>query len=236
MSSVIIFQQFLSFEIKNKSSFDRSGFTLRTRDDDIVRRRIFQLFRRDSPRIQRFIQLYENEAYPSRTNGIQWRNYVYLRQLYAEPLSDSNGHLRDITAEFYRYETMVMAIMKCSDSVIFSILIRSNPAQLHRLTPWLHRELVCVCVESVQPISFITQSIQQLLKNHDMTSDEFKSNVRTLIPNNVDHFIHELINYAQSPFDMVGYDRYVTYLPRFTECNIMSLNCILFYTETGVYY
>lgn len=90
---------------------------------------------------------------------------------------------------------------------------------MHRLTPWLHRELVCVCVESVHPISFITQSIQQLLKTHDMISDEFKSNIRSLIPfsNNVDHFIHELTNFARSPFDMVGYDRYVTYLPRFPQ-------------------
>lgn len=85
---------------------------------------------------------------------------------------------------------------------------------MHRLTPWLHRELVCVCVESVHPISYMTQSIMQLLKTYDLTSDSFRSNIRTYISNNTDHFVHELMNYARSPFDMVGYDRHVTYSPR----------------------
>lgn len=85
-----------------KHSFD-SGIALRiSRTDDVVRRRVHQLFRREAPEILRFSQQHENDTIPLRTNGVQWRNYVYLRQLYAEPLSDTNGHLRDISAEFFR--------------------------------------------------------------------------------------------------------------------------------------
>lgn len=86
---------------------------------------------------------------------------------------------------------------------------------MHRLTQWLHRELLCLTVETVHPVNYLTQSIEQLIKTYDMTSAEFRSNIRALVPNHTDHFIHELINYARSPYDLIGYDRHVTYSPRF---------------------
>lgn len=92
---------------------------------------------------------------------------------------------------------------------------RSNEAQMHRLMPWLHRELMCFNNDQHQPISHLVQSIQNLIQTYDMTSFEFQSRIRTLVPNHTEHFIHELINYASSPYDLIGYDRFVTYLPRF---------------------
>lgn len=93
---------------------------------------------------------------------------------------------------------------------------------MHRLTPWLHRELVCVCVESVHPISTMTHSIQEAMKTYDITSDACQSLIRTLVPTNTDHFLHELINYARAPFDMVGYDKHVVYSPRFLNGMLFS--------------
>lgn len=72
------------------------------RSSDETRRRLYQLFRHDSPLIQRFAQTYPDEIYPARFNGIQWRQYIYNRRLYAEPLNDLSGQSRDISAEFYR--------------------------------------------------------------------------------------------------------------------------------------
>lgn len=76
----------------------------RSRTEEILRQRLYQLFRRETPMTLRFGELYANEAFPLRVNGIQWRNYVYLRALYADPLTDLNGQFRDINASFYRYD------------------------------------------------------------------------------------------------------------------------------------
>lgn len=83
--------------------------------------------------------------------------------------------------------------------------------------PWLHRELLCLGGDQPQthPISYLVQRIENLIQTYDMTSFDFQSRIRALVPNHTDHFIHELINYARSPYDLIGYDRYVTYLPRF---------------------
>lgn len=83
--------------------------------------------------------------------------------------------------------------------------------------PWLHREMLCLCgdQQQTQPISHSVQRIVSLIQTYDMTSFDFQSRARAVVPNHTEHFIHELINYARSPYDLIGYDRFVTYLPRF---------------------
>lgn len=105
----------------------------------------------------------------------------------------------------------------CTDkpSFVNMFFFRANPAQMHRLMPWLHRELVCLCRDQPHPITYVVQRIQSLIQTYDMTSVDFQSHIRTLVPIHTEHFIHELINYARSPYDVIGYDRNVTYLPRF---------------------
>lgn len=105
---------------------------------------------------------------------------------------------------------------------------RANPAQLHRLLPWLQRELTCLADNQAptQPITYSVQRIQTLIQTYDMTTYEFQCRVRVLVPNNTDHFIHELINFARSPYDTIGYDQNVRYLPRFesTTPDIVTLS------------
>lgn len=94
---------------------------------------------------------------------------------------------------------------------------------MHRLVPWLNRELLCLCVHNDEPISYMVQTIQNIIQTVDMTSPEFRNRIRPLVPNHTDHFIHELINYARSPYDLIGYDRYVTYSPRFESDDVVNI-------------
>lgn len=114
--------------------------------------------------------------------------------------------------------------------------LRANPAQTHRLAGWLNREVVALCTNSSSPsVQHIVQRIEYFIQEYDMTSQEFRSNVRQFIPSqNVDHFIHELINFARSPYDMVGYDRFVTYTIRpESELNQMDTVSLSSVSEEG---
>lgn len=88
---------------------------------------------------------------------------------------------------------------------------------MQRLLPWLHRELSCLCRDPQQMphVTYMVERVHQLIQDYDMTSFDFLSRIRALVPNHTEHFQHELINYARSPYDLIGYDRIVTYLPRF---------------------
>lgn len=73
-----------------------------TQSSEPHNRRLHQLFQSESALVQRFGETYPNEVYPSRMNGAQWREYIYNRNIYAEPLNDLSGASRDISAEFLR--------------------------------------------------------------------------------------------------------------------------------------
>lgn len=177
-------------------TFDFSVAINRVPLQDASQNRIYQLFLNESPLTERFARLYSNDAIPPRYTGVTWRAYCYYRRLYAMPFTNTWGnHVRNITAQFFR----------------------ENPAQIHRLIPWLNRELLCLCSGGSTSINVLLQTIETLIQTHDMTSREFRRRVRSIVPSHTNHFVHELVNFARSPFDMIGYDRNVIYSPIFVD-------------------
>jgi E3 ubiquitin-protein ligase Topors len=92
---------------------------------------------------------------------------------------------------------------------------RDNPAQTHRLIPWLNRELVVLLPQNhTSAIPQILEDMRENFGNHDIQSREIHDYFLRYLHNRTDHFIHELYNFAISPYDIVGYDRNVDYNPR----------------------
>lgn len=90
---------------------------------------------------------------------------------------------------------------------------RRQPQELDRLIPWLNRELQ-VLIPNNAHIAYVMNLIAEALRQYDIRSPEFRSIVRPYCNVHTDHFIHELLNFARTNFDIVGYDQAVTYLPR----------------------
>lgn len=57
-----------------------------------------------------------------------------------------------------------------------------------------------------------------------MTSRAFRQHIQPFFTRHTSHFIHELINFARSPFDIIGYDRNVQYRPHFYDTEIESVS------------
>lgn len=57
-----------------------------------------------------------------------------------------------------------------------------------------------------------------------MTSRAFRQHIQPYFNRHTSHFLHELINFARSPFDIVGYDRNVQYRPHFYDTEIESVS------------
>lgn len=60
----------------------------------------------------------------------------------------------------------------------------------------------------------ITNLIMRAIIHHDINDPEMSDLLRPYLRIYVDHFCHELYNYANSPYDMIGYDRNVRYATR----------------------
>ncbi|XP_017868044.1 PREDICTED: E3 ubiquitin-protein ligase Topors isoform X1 [Drosophila arizonae] len=125
-----------------------------------------------------------------------WRRYVYDRKLYALPVCDSlTGQFREWSARFYR----------------------DNPAQMHRLMPWINRDIVCLLRNLPQNVSEVMQLMHDILPMINIPTRTFRRRLTPYLGERTNHFIHELFNFARSPYDMVGYDRVVQYSARVAE-------------------
>lgn len=80
--------------------------------------------------------------------------------------------------------------------------------------PWLNRELNALLYENTQLVMHLVDIIMDLLLRHHICSRTFRNLLYEYLDNKTDHFIHEFYNFMRSPFDMIGYDRYVTYSER----------------------
>uniref|UniRef100_A0A1B0B6G0 E3 ubiquitin-protein ligase Topors n=1 Tax=Glossina palpalis gambiensis TaxID=67801 RepID=A0A1B0B6G0_9MUSC len=115
-----------------------------------------------------------------------WRIYIYDRKLFALPVCDITGRFRESSARFYR----------------------ENPAQMHRLMPFIRRDIHCLLDVTA---SNAFDSIAEALTVMNILSPAFRRRVQPFLGAKTAHFIHELNNFARSPYDMIGYDRAVRY-------------------------
>ncbi|XP_058459548.1 E3 ubiquitin-protein ligase Topors [Malaya genurostris] len=187
----------LDFTLSQTPRFTYSA-TLRVQPSQSER--LQQLFLHQSGDVQRFSREYPDDSIPSRQNGPEWRRYIYHRRLHARPLPDINGRFRECSAAFYR----------------------ENPAQIHRLMPWINRELIALCRGNPAQVTLIMENFTNLLMTHDITSPAFRERVSYWGRTRSVHFIHELLNFARSPYDMIGYDRCVQYDPYQNNVVVLS--------------
>lgn len=88
---------------------------------------------------------------------------------------------------------------------------RENPAQTHRLVPWLNRELNALLQGHGEQIAFLLDLILGLIKRHPIDSEEFYQHVYPFVGRNTRQFMREFLAFAKSPYHMAAYDRHVSY-------------------------
>lgn len=100
-------------------------------------------------------------------------------------------------------------------SLTLLLYFRENPAQTHRLIPWLNRELVVLMPpNNTNAIPQILEDMREKLCEFDIQSREIREYFIRYLHDKTAHFVHEFYNFAISPYDIVGYDRNVDYSSR----------------------
>lgn len=180
---------------ENVDRLDLSTLALPTRR--FRYRTTLTLPRRETIAIQQLLLHYPlvAEAFPRassprrRRSPASFRRTVYRHNLWARPLPDFTGRFRDCSPEFYRY----------------------NETQMHRLIPWLNRELHYLLNENIGHITYVLNRMLDLLRQYHINSTEFRDVMRRYFGDRTEHFLHELYCFASTPYDMIGYDRNVQY-------------------------
>uniref|UniRef100_A0A8C3XCE8 E3 ubiquitin-protein ligase Topors n=1 Tax=Catagonus wagneri TaxID=51154 RepID=A0A8C3XCE8_9CETA len=119
---------------------------------------------------------------------INFRRTLYRAGARVRNIEDG-GRYRDISAEFFR----------------------RNPACLHRLVPWLKRELTVLFGAHGSLVNIVQHIIMSNVTRYDLESQAFVSDLRPFLLNRTEHFIHEFISFARSPFNMAAFDEHANY-------------------------
>uniref|UniRef100_UPI00358F63B8 E3 ubiquitin-protein ligase Topors-like n=1 Tax=Myxine glutinosa TaxID=7769 RepID=UPI00358F63B8 len=119
---------------------------------------------------------------------IAFHRALYRKCLWVKRVEDG-GRYREVSAE----------------------LFRQNPACLHRLVPWLKRELTVLFGECMCVINIVKDRIMSTISLYDLDSETFRQDLKPFIVHRTDHFLHELRSFARSPFNVDAYDEHACY-------------------------
>ncbi|XP_018409974.1 PREDICTED: E3 ubiquitin-protein ligase Topors [Nanorana parkeri] len=119
---------------------------------------------------------------------VNFRRALYRSGMHVRNIQDG-GRYRDISAEFFR----------------------RNPACLHRLVPWLKRELTVLFGTHGSLVNIVQHIIMSNVTRYDMESRAFLEDLQPFLLHRTEHFLHEFINFARCPYNMDAYDQHANY-------------------------
>ncbi|XP_033828060.1 topoisomerase I binding, arginine/serine-rich a [Periophthalmus magnuspinnatus] len=119
---------------------------------------------------------------------INFRKELYRQGVRVRGVRDG-GRSRDTSAEFYR----------------------RNPACLHRLVPWLKRELMVVYGAHGSLVNIVQHIVMSRITRYDVEDGAMLEELRPFLQGCTEHFLHEFISFAKSPFNMEAYDQHAVY-------------------------
>jgi hypothetical protein len=90
---------------------------------------------------------------------------------------------------------------------------RNHPEEVHRLIPWLNRELQAILRSPGLSARVLDLVISQLPHCH-IQSSQFRFQLESYLREHNNHFIHEFYIFARSPYDMIGFDENALYSER----------------------
>nr|XP_033782528.1 E3 ubiquitin-protein ligase Topors [Geotrypetes seraphini]XP_033782537.1 E3 ubiquitin-protein ligase Topors [Geotrypetes seraphini]XP_033782549.1 E3 ubiquitin-protein ligase Topors [Geotrypetes seraphini]XP_033782557.1 E3 ubiquitin-protein ligase Topors [Geotrypetes seraphini]XP_033782566.1 E3 ubiquitin-protein ligase Topors [Geotrypetes seraphini]XP_033782573.1 E3 ubiquitin-protein ligase Topors [Geotrypetes seraphini]XP_033782582.1 E3 ubiquitin-protein ligase Topors [Geotrypetes seraphin len=132
------------------------------------------------------------EGRPSRHDQeqdiINFRRALYRSGVRVRSIQDG-GRYRDISAEFFRH----------------------NPACLHRLVPWLKRELLVLFGAHGSLVNIVQHIIMSNVTRYDLESQTFAEDLKPFLLHRTDHFLHEFISFARCPYNIDAYDLHANY-------------------------
>ncbi|KAL1777140.1 hypothetical protein HispidOSU_023880, partial [Sigmodon hispidus] len=134
-----------------------------------------------------------------------------------QPYSTSVGHFRDqVVVKFRRalyYSGIWVKHVQGSalEKHFSASYFKRNPSSLHRLIPWLKRELTAVYGDSGYTVKNILTSILHHMTIFNLDSESFIHLLEPYLLQHTHHFLHEFMSFVHSSYNMETYDRSAIY-------------------------
>lgn len=134
-----------------------------------------------------------------------------------QPNSTSVGHFRDQVVMKFRRALYYSGIWVTHvqgyrlEKHLSANYFKRNPGSLHRLVPWLKRELTAVYGDYGYTVKNILSTILHHMTEYDLDSESFIHLLEPYLQQHTHHFLHEFISFVHSPYNMETYDQRAIY-------------------------
>uniref|UniRef100_A0A8D0ZRE7 RING-type E3 ubiquitin transferase n=1 Tax=Sus scrofa TaxID=9823 RepID=A0A8D0ZRE7_PIG len=134
-----------------------------------------------------------------------------------QPNSMSVGHFRDQVVMKFRRALYYSGIWVTHvqgyrfEKHLSANYFKRNPGCLHRLAPWLKRELTAVYGDYGYTVKNILATILHHMTKYDLDSESFINLLEPYLQQHTHHFLHEFISFVHSPYNMETYDQQAIY-------------------------
>ncbi|KAL6064131.1 hypothetical protein STEG23_001744 [Scotinomys teguina] len=135
----------------------------------------------------------------------------------SQPISRSLGHFRDHAIVKFRralyYSGVWVKRVQGSklEKHLSANYFKKNPSSLHRLIPWLKRELTAVYGDHGYTVKNILPAILHHMTIFDLDSESFTYFLEPYLLQHTHHFLHEFISFVHSSYNMETYDQSAVY-------------------------
>ena len=117
-------------------------------------------------------------------NGIQQRRRIYFLGICSKIGQSGDGKFRSLNADY----------------------MKKNEAKVEQyLKPWIDRDLLILIGDD--NVELISSYILSMIKTIGIMSEEFKKSLESILGSKTDHFIHEMLAFASSPWNMTTFDQ-----------------------------
>ncbi|XP_007951943.1 E3 ubiquitin-protein ligase Topors-like [Orycteropus afer afer] len=133
------------------------------------------------------------------------------------PNVTSLGHFKDQVAMKFRralyYSGIWVSYIQGNriEKHLSANYFKRNPGCLHRLIPWLKRELTAVYGDYGHTVKTILATILQHMTEYDLDNESFTNLLEPYLLQHTHHFLHEFISFVHSPYNMENYDQRAIY-------------------------
>lgn len=155
---------------------------------DSIRRRLSRYLRQTTSELRQIT--FDSQSI---RETIAFRKHIYLNRIFVR--SPLMGQDRDTST-----------MRECSPT-----WFASNPACLHRLVPFLARDLVALLWNDERTIEHMIQEILTTIQIHEIRSTVLRRKLTEYLGRFTKHFLHEFYTYAACPYDLAGFDRHAQY-------------------------
>jgi E3 ubiquitin-protein ligase Topors len=126
------------------------------------------------------------------------------------PVDQAQQQALEFRKRIYRQGLRARHIHSTSPKIPhFHPLAFKSTENINKLVPWIRRDLMALV--GYENVDIVKDYVVAVMKEYELRSDIAINLLKEFLDDKAEHFVHELVSFGRSPWNLETYDRMVQY-------------------------